>query len=136
MPLLGKVDGTRLTSAMLMSRVTGQSISDMEHLSQSIVDILTTPLGSRVERRDYGSNLFFLIDQPVNRGTIMKFQAAVIPPLAKWEPRLYVSKLTFDIAELASGILGMSLYGYYLIQSNVIRLPNLTLDFFKENSEL
>jgi uncharacterized protein len=136
MPLLGKVDGTRLTSAMLMSRVTGQSISDTEHLSQSIVDILTTPIGSRVMRRDYGSDLFFLIDKPINRGTIMRFQSAVIPPLAKWEPRLYVSKLSFDIEQIASGILGMTLEGYYLIQSNVIRLPNLTLDFFKDNPEL
>ncbi|MGL4827152.1 MAG: GPW/gp25 family protein, partial [Vibrionaceae bacterium] len=47
-----------------MNRFTGYSISELQHIKQSIQDILTTPLGSRVMRRDYGSAIFELIDQP------------------------------------------------------------------------
>lgn len=36
---------------------TGKALEGMAHLRQSIRDILGTPLGSRVMRRDYGSEL-------------------------------------------------------------------------------
>ena len=45
---------------------TGRSISGKAHLRQSIADILSTPIGSRVMRRNYGSHLFDLIDQAAN----------------------------------------------------------------------
>ena len=41
-----------------MNRNTGLGISDTEHISQSMRDILLTPVGSRVMRREYGSLLF------------------------------------------------------------------------------
>ncbi|ELY5272404.1 baseplate assembly protein, partial [Yersinia enterocolitica] len=47
-----------------MSRNAGQTITDADHISQSIADILITPVGSRVMRRAYGSLLSELIDQP------------------------------------------------------------------------
>ena len=47
-----------------MHRHTGEGISGTAHLRQSVFDILQTPTGSRVMRRDYGSTLFTLIDQP------------------------------------------------------------------------
>lgn len=52
-----------------MDRYTGRRITGMEHLKQSIADILTTPLGSRLERRTYGSLLLGLIDAPDNAAT-------------------------------------------------------------------
>ena len=50
-----------------MSRFTGEKLDPNSdaHLVQSIGDILTTPLGSRVLRRSYGSELPDLIDQPI-----------------------------------------------------------------------
>lgn len=47
-----------------MSRSTGRTITDAEHISQSVSDILRTPVGSRVMRREYGSLLSAMIDQP------------------------------------------------------------------------
>lgn len=47
-----------------MNRDTGQTLTDSEHISQSVRDILITPVGSRVMRREYGSLLSALIDQP------------------------------------------------------------------------
>ncbi|HHH7531540.1 TPA: baseplate assembly protein, partial [Escherichia coli] len=47
-----------------MNRNTGLGISDTEHISQSMRDILLTPVGSRVMRREYGSLLSALIDMP------------------------------------------------------------------------
>jgi hypothetical protein len=53
-----------------MDAVTGKPMYDTAHLSQSIGDILSTPIGSRVMRRDYGSALFELVDAPGNALTI------------------------------------------------------------------
>lgn len=47
-----------------MSRTDGRLLTDEEHISQSLSDILRTPVGSRVMRREYGSLLPDMIDQP------------------------------------------------------------------------
>ena len=41
-----------------MNAGSGHAITDNEHIAQSIGDILLTPIGSRVMRRAYGSQLF------------------------------------------------------------------------------
>lgn len=40
-----------------MNSATGKTITDTEHLRQSVQDILITPQGSRIARREYGSLL-------------------------------------------------------------------------------
>ncbi|MBR7309711.1 baseplate assembly protein, partial [Klebsiella pneumoniae] len=45
-----------------MNSQTGLSISEVEHIRQSVRDILVTPVGSRVMRREYGSLLSQMID--------------------------------------------------------------------------
>lgn len=72
---------------------TGKPLDGIAHLRQSIRDILTTPLGSRVMRRTYGSRLFDLIDNPLNDGTIMEIFAATAEALLRWEPRLQVQRV-------------------------------------------
>lgn len=80
-----------------MSRTTGAPLEMLQHLRQSIADILTTPLGSRVMRREYGSNLPFLIDQPFNDHTRMLCYAATAMALMRWEPRLRLSRVQFTV---------------------------------------
>ena len=62
---------------------TGKHLAGLAHVRQSITDILTTPLGSRVYRPDYGSNLFNLIDAPLNTATLVQMYAATAEALAK-----------------------------------------------------
>lgn len=54
---------------MTMNHHNGKAIGRTAHLKQSINDILTTRLGSRLARREYGSLLPDLIDVPVNPET-------------------------------------------------------------------
>lgn len=86
-----------------MSPITGKTVTDSNHIAQSIRDILTTPVGSRVMRRDYGSQLFRLIDQPLNATTRMRLQVAVISALLRWEPRITVQAVTFDAPTVDGG---------------------------------
>lgn len=76
------------------SATTGQALEGVAHLRQSVRDILTTPLGSRVMRRDYGSRLFELGDAPLHEDTLLDLYAATAEALARWEPRLRVRRVT------------------------------------------
>jgi Phage baseplate assembly protein W len=76
-----------------MNATTGQSLDGTAHLVQSIGDILGTPLGTRPMRRDYGSLLFDLIDQPLTSATAMLLRAATAVALRRWEPRLKVTRI-------------------------------------------
>lgn len=70
-----------------MNRHTGRQIEGAEHLAQSIHDILTTPKGSLVMLRDYGSDLPDIIDQPITGETMIDVYQATAEALAQWEPR-------------------------------------------------
>lgn len=91
-----------MTSLTGMNRLTGTSLSDDEHLAQSIADIITTPLGSRTMRRDYGCLLFELLDRPLNAATMLLCSMAVAIAVARWEPRIEIKSVRFE-GELASG---------------------------------
>jgi len=88
-----------------MNRVTGTSLSGIDHLRQSILDILTTPVGSRVMHREYGSDLFDLIDAPINQRTLVDIYTATAKALQRWEPRfnltrVYVEKIALGRVHL------------------------------------
>lgn len=85
-----------------MDRTTGAVLAGDAHLAQSIQDIITTPLGSRVMRRDYGSLLFELVDRPLNAATRLLIIMAVAMALARWEPRIAVRQVLLD-GEFALG---------------------------------
>lgn len=81
-----------------LNNQNGRNIADDEHLAQSIKDILTTPIGSRVMRRDYGSYLFRLIDYCANEKGQILVVAAVADALMKWEPRIQIDRIQISSA--------------------------------------
>lgn len=91
---------------------TGKALDGIDHLRQSIRDILTTPIGTRVMRRDYGSRLFELVDRAVNRKTLLDLYAATAEALAKWEPRLRVERV--EVASAEPGRIELNLFAEYL----------------------
>ncbi len=113
----------------LMSRFTGKDITDEDHLRQSIEDIVTTPKGSRVMRRDYGSSLFLLVDQPANPGLYSRIRSAIAESIDAWEPRVVLSKIILDATNISRGQLGVGFEGYYLPGGRVVRLRDITIAF-------
>ena len=79
-----------------MNQKDGQSITDTDHLRQSVRDILLTPQGSRIARREYGSLLSALIDQPQNPALHLQVMSAVYVALSRWEPRLTLDSITIS----------------------------------------
>ena len=96
-----------------MDRDTGAALSGVEHLRQSIADILTTPVGTRVLRREYGSRLYDLVDRPMNEETRVLIISEVAQALGRWEPRLRSVQVTVSHAEHHAGKLELTVLGYY-----------------------
>lgn len=109
-----------------MSRETGMGIGGFDHLRQSIQDILTTPIGTRVHRRDYGSRLPRLVDRPINNSLVAEMVAATAEALDRWEPRLKLEKISIDSVS-ADGQISLSLVGYYLLNGARVEIEGLVV---------
>lgn len=103
-----------------MDRSTGQPLSGHDHLRQSIQDILTTPVGSRRMRPEYGSSLRRYVDLPVNEGWKSAVQAEVARALGRWEPRLKLERVR--VTAIIGGQITLALAGVYLGDSVVVEV--------------
>lgn len=85
-----------------MNVSTGIRIDGLQHIEQSIAQILTTPIGSRVMRRDFGSLIpELIIDQPLNDETQLMISAATATAIRKWEPRFQMTRVQLHIQGLS-----------------------------------
>ena len=109
-----------------MSRTTGDSLGGFDHLRQSIQDILTTPIGTRVHRRDYGSRLPRLVDRPINKSLVAELVAATAEALERWEPRLRLEQVVIDNVS-SEGQISLSLVGYYLLNGKKVEIEGLVI---------
>lgn len=90
------------------------------HLAQSIGNILSTPVGSRVMRRDYGSDLPSLIDAPINPTTAVDLYQAAAEAIERWEPRFDLDRV--QIAEASAGKVALELTGTVLPLGEAVTL--------------
>lgn len=77
----------------LISRTNGAPLNLDAHIKQSIEDILTTPKGTRVMRRNYGSNLLALVSLPQTEKTKLAIIAETANAIAAFEPRIKLNKV-------------------------------------------
>lgn len=99
-------------SSVGVNRVDGNVLTGWAHVMQSILDIMTTPIGTRVMRRDYGSDIPNLIDRPQGRDTVLEVAMALGEALEKWEPRFRLSSVYITDAS-HDGSMTISVKGDY-----------------------
>lgn len=104
---------------------TGEALSDWQNVEQSIRKILTTPIGSRVMRRTFGSDLPDLVDRKMIPANILRVYSASASAILKWEPRFRMTAgrlngagylTTRDGRTVHSGdggIVSLEIYGTY-----------------------
>lgn len=103
-----------------MDRSTGQPLSGVQHLWQSIGDILSTPLGSRRMRPEYGSNLRRYVDLPITEGWKSAVIAEVARALGRWEPRIQLSGVR--VVAVSGGQITFRIEGSYAGDSVVLEV--------------
>ena len=118
----GRGDDARMYG---INATSGREVGGIEHLRQSVRDILTTPLGSRVMRRAYGSRLFDLIDAPYSSAVKLAIIAATAEALMTWEPRIDVEDVVLRTYE--PGHIVIDLTGRYLPNGLEVTLEGIEI---------
>lgn len=111
---------------------TGQPLVGWKHVEQSIVKIITTEIGERVQRRDFGSAFPTLLDRPQNEETVLKFYVAIAEALEPrmvrgniyGEPRFQLQLINIDVT--TPGAAQLSLSGDYLPDGHKGKIANAT----------
>lgn len=94
----------------MMSRFSGSSLTEIEHIKQSLVDITSTPIGSRLMRREYGTHLADLIDQPIGQSLYLKIYSTLYSAYMRWEDRIDIDQI--NVESINQGQLILNIVGY------------------------
>jgi hypothetical protein len=99
----------------------GSSVSPSEqiqHVTESIYQILGTVIGSRVIRRDFGSRLRGIVFDPNDVSLDIEIDYIVRTALNTWEPRVVVGPIYTDRTEWKLGRLEINI-SITIIKTNV-----------------
>jgi len=110
-----------------MNRNTGKVLAGTDHIRQSVVDILTTPLGTRVMLPEYGSNLADLVDNPLDPTLAIKIIMASAGALARWEPRIRIDRIRTEAID--TGTITIAIEATDIETRQRLELNNLELPF-------
>lgn len=80
--------GTAIRKPLVLTQGRVTTVSGLSVLEQSIVDILTTPVGSKFFLPEYGSRLHELIFEPSDTVLFALFKQLVREAISKWETRV------------------------------------------------
>ena len=109
-----------------MSATTGRPLDGADHIKQSITDVLTTRIGTRVMRRDYGSRLPELVDNPYSEILLADLFAETVIALKKWEPRVSIDQVS--VQEVAAeGRIVIALTGKNLLNGEPLEVRGIIL---------
>lgn len=101
-----------MTSSTGISEKAVAQLDNWPHVEQSIKKILTTMIGTRVMRRDFGSRVPDLIDAKMTRRNVLALYSAVAISLKKWEPRFSLTNAAVDDAT-SNGVIELVIAGTY-----------------------
>lgn len=93
-----------------MSARAGSRLDGIDHLRQSIIDILTTYPGERIMRPEYGSRVRDLIDRPVNAQWLADLYFEVAHAIIRWEPRVRVLRVAASMPKPGHIVLDLQLH--------------------------
>lgn len=113
-----------------MDRNTGKALPIEPHLRQSLADIVTTPRGSRVMLREYGSSLRSLVDSPMSPQNVGRLSNEVAAALDRWEPRFVIDRVGLVPAEsnIGAGQAAITVDGWRkLNDGRLLSLDGLTI---------
>lgn len=102
------VDNATYSDLYTLTGLTNKPIVALndDAIRNSVYNIITTPLGTRYRRPEYGCNLMHLIYEPLDTRTESQIKIAIISALQTWEPRIEV------LSNLTSVTADMSVQGY------------------------
>lgn len=84
-------------------------VEEEEDIRQSLQIILSTRLGERIMRSDFGTNLYNMVYHNMDLTARTQLRAAIEKAVLYWEPRITLNNVSFDTSEERSGKLSILL---------------------------
>lgn len=75
-----------------MCRHTGRRLEGWDHIAQSLEVLFSTRIGTRVERRAFGSTAKDLLDRPGTNPTILDHYVSIAEAIDLYEPRVELNR--------------------------------------------
>jgi phage baseplate assembly protein W len=91
--------------------------SGREDIEQAIRLILGTVPGERPMRPEFGCTIHDLVFDTIDAATVGRIDTAVRSAIARWEPRIDVTAVEFDLDRQAEGVLEITI-GYQIRATN------------------
>lgn len=88
---------------------------DEDAIRNSLLNILTTPIGSRAFVPEYGSRLYKFLQEPIDPVTSVQIEELLIQAIIKWEPRVQVIRSKTKVTPSSNGF--DILLTYYILPS-------------------
>jgi phage baseplate assembly protein W len=120
--------GSGLAFPLQVDRRGGIALArDEQDIDQAIQLILGTAPGERPMRPEFGCGVHDFVFDSIDANTIGQMEEAIRIALERWEPRIEVSAVTFDLSQAGAGLLTIDI-GYVVRATNTER--NLVHPFY------
>jgi phage baseplate assembly protein W len=102
-------------------------VSDQDDIEQAIGLILGTVPGERPMRPEFGCEIHSLVFDTIDAAMVGTMETAIRTSLDRWEPRIEVESIDFDLSRAGEGVLEVTL-AYRIRATN--RRNNLVYPFY------
>ena len=125
---MSEIIGSGLAFPLQVDRRGGIALArDETDIEQAIELILATAPGERPMRPEFGCGVHDFVFDTIDASTIGKMELAIREALDRWEPRVIVETVEFDLDEVGEGRLIIDI-GYRIRVTNTLR--NLVYPFY------
>lgn len=104
-------------------------VAKEEDIRQSLRIILSTRIGERIMRPEFGTDLHKLVFHNMDLTARTQLRAAIEKSILYWEPRILLTNVSFDMSEERNGIIYI-LLDYTIRQTNA--RGNLVYPYYYE----
>ena len=123
-----EIIGSGLAFPLQVDRRGGIALAkDEQDIEQAIQLILGTAPGERPMRPEFGCGVHDFVFDSIDASTVGKMEEAIRDALDRWEPRVIVQTVEFDLDHVVEGRLVIDI-GYRVRVTNTLR--NLVYPFY------
>ena len=123
-----EIIGSGLAFPLQVDRRGGIALAhDEQDIDQAIELILSTAPGERPMRPEFGCGVHDFVFDTIDAGTVGRMEEAIRSALARWEPRIEVRSVGFDVSQAVNGLLTIDI-GFKVRATNTER--NLVYPFY------
>jgi phage baseplate assembly protein W len=125
---MAEILGSGIAFPLQVDRRGGIALAhDETDVDQAIELILSTAPGERPMRPEFGCGVHDFVFDTIDAGTVARMETEIRNALDRWEPRIQVTTIDFDLDEVANGALVIGIH-YRLRATNHMR--NLVYPFY------